>query len=340
MTPQTTGHVRRRWPALTATRSMVMGFLVLVVLPLLLLMLSVLYRSGLLDFTGGPLTDAQFKSVIAFLGVALGAAATILGAIFTKATADRTLALERESQERQKLETAVQVLNLIKHEDGYAGKAVTGGALTTLVHLGHPVIAMRTLQAALRQDAVEIPTAVWLIDQVLSVTRSVDSRDDLVASKQDAADLLLSRVDQLTEDGSEGDGSEGMFEWPSCVLGRWPAGLTSQCASSLLMALLELLTSRDAAFWTANDRNWSWVIYTIDQLVQDESTDVLLRRTAASYGLMLLEAHQGQHVEGFNRYVATDEVSERMMRVSQDAPIHKNMAAVLGRWIEEARRPR
>jgi hypothetical protein len=344
------------------TRWFIAGFVLLVVVPLYLLMLSVVIRSDLLDLGGAPFTSDQFKALIAFLGVGVSATAAVLGVIVTKVTGDRTLAqeaegqrrnelLERDSlarqrleadrvhaqaaeaQTRQALETAVQVLNLIKNEGGYAGKAVTGGALTTLVHLGHHVIAMRTLQAALREDAVDMSTAVWLIDQVLQVSTSADSRDDLVASKQDAAGLLVDYVHRLSEDSRP-----GLFDWPSCAFGRWPTSLDPQAGWSLMLALLKLLTSRPAEFWTAEDHTWSWVIFTLDQLAQDETGDPSLRQTAATYGVRLLEAHRLAFVQGVTSYVTTDEVRTRMLEISQSAPANPQMGVRLERWIAETRR--
>jgi hypothetical protein len=145
--------LRHNWPAI--------AFIALLVLPLYALVITVVVRSGLWDLSGEPFNDEQFKALFLFLGAALGTTATVTGLLLTRASAERSLA-------QQQLDTAVQALSLIKNETDYAAKAVVSGALATVEHLGHPVIAMRTLQTALRDDAVDINTAVWLIDQVLS----------------------------------------------------------------------------------------------------------------------------------------------------------------------------
>ena len=152
----------------------------------------------------------------------------------------------------------------MKNESGYAAKAVSGGALTTLVHLGHPVIAMRTLQAALADKAVDISTAVWLIDQVLNGTNTVGDRSDLAVSKQDAAELLLSLVEQLPDDARP-----GYAIWPSCASGRWPADLDVQTGMNLVFALLATLTSRPESWWTSRDLTWLWAIDTLVSAAED-----------------------------------------------------------------------
>ena len=50
---------------------------------------------------------------------------------------------------------------------GIRREAVTGAGIATLVVLGYPVIAMRTLEAALTENAVDMASAAWVIDQFL-----------------------------------------------------------------------------------------------------------------------------------------------------------------------------
>jgi len=49
----------------------------------------------------------------------------------------------------------------VMHEDatGYRPRGVVAGALATLVHLKHSVVAMRSLAACWADDAVNTPTA-------------------------------------------------------------------------------------------------------------------------------------------------------------------------------------
>lgn len=304
-----------------------LAFVVLVVAPLYALVLVVVVRSDLWDLRGGPFNDEQFKALLLFLGAALGTTATVVGFLLTKASGERSLA-------QQQLDSAVQALSLIKQDNGYAAKAVTAGALATLVHLGHPVIAMRTLQAALNDDAVDLSTAVWLIDQVLTATPARGARDDLVVSKQDAVDLLVTQLPRLPVDDKPGD-----VPWPLSAVGAWPPNLGQQSGWRLMHTLLGLLMSRDAAWWTSGGLTWSWVIASLDRLARDETVEQGLRQEAARHGLQLLEALTGD-VNSLYDTQPRDAVLARLTAVVADADDFANpaMRDAVADWVADATR--
>jgi hypothetical protein len=309
--------LRRNWPAI--------AFIALLVLPLYALVITVVVRSGLWDLSGEPFNDEQFKALFLFLGAALGTTATVIGLLLTRASAERSLA-------QQQLDTAVQALSLIKNETDYAAKGVVSGALATVVHLGHPVIAMRTLQTALRDDAVDINTAVWLIDRVLVAAPAPARRDVvLVASKQEAVELLHTNLERLIDDNKPGD-----VEWPLSAHSAWPRDLSQQTGWRLMQALMELLTSRPAHWWTQTF-TWSWVIYTLNQLVQDDTVDTVLRTEAAGYGLLLLTAHDGD-VNGLTDTAPRAEVEARLRALAGDVRQleHRVLADKIEEWVDEA----
>jgi hypothetical protein len=322
-------------------------FVCFLVVPLYLLLISIVVRSGLLDLRGAAFGDEQFKALIAFLGVALGTAGTVLGALIAKATSDRafaeqreserrSLVMEAESNNRQRLDTAVQVLNLIKVDAGsYPGKAVTGGALATLVHLGQPVIAMRTLQSALADDAVDIATAVWLIDQVLSANPRERAHGEVSASKDDALEVLAKLVDSLPDDDHPGN-----FEWPSCAYGQWPRDLSLNCGLLLLIALLGLLTSRPLRWWVSRGQTWTWVIYTLDQAAREPTSDPRLREEAATYAVCLLNLLAPQDgVNAPSEVLSASEISQRMEQIAHpDWRSHQETSDRVDAWVEDARR--
>jgi len=307
--------IGRHWPTLT--------FVVLVVVPVYALVAAVVIRSGLWHVHGSPFNDEQFKALLLFLGTALGTTATLIGLLITRSSAARSLL-------QQQLDTAVQALNLIRNDTGYAAKAVVSGALATLVHLGHPVIAMRTLQTAWQDDAVDVKTAVWLIDQVLASTASSASASDLVASKQEAVEMLNANVAQLLHDDRPGD-----VDWPLSAV-AWPKDLDQQTGWRLLQTLLDLLTRKSAEWWTRDGLTWSWIIYALDQLVQDDSTDPLLRSEAARYGKRLLAANPGD-VNGVTRTVPHADVEARFARMSDDdAASVLDLDETIDGWVAEA----
>lgn len=302
-----------------------LAFICLVVVPLYALVLVVVIRSDLWHLRGGPFNDEQFKALLLFLGAALGTTATVVGFLLTKASGERSLA-------QQQLDSAVQALSLIKQDGGYAAKAVTAGALATLVHLGHPVIAMRTLQAALDDDAVDLSTAVWLIDQVLTATPTRGARDDLVVSKQDAVELLVTQLPRLPDDDHPGSVS-----WPLSALGAWPPNLGQQSGWRLMHTLLGLLVSRDARWWTSRGLTWSWVIASLDRVAVDESVEKGLRQEAGRHGLQLLGALDGD-VNSLYETEPRAAVLARMTTVVDGADDFANpaMRDVVAAWVARA----
>ncbi|WP_109508602.1 hypothetical protein [Nocardioides speluncae] len=302
-----------------------LAFVCLVVVPLYALVLVVVVRSDLWQLGGGPFNDEQFKALLLFLGAALGTVATVVGFLLTKASSERSLA-------QQQLDSAVQALSLIKQDDGYAAKAVTAGALATLVHLGHPVIAMRTLQAALDDDAVDLSTAVWLIDQVLTATPVRGARDDLVVSKQDAVELLATQLPRLPDDDHPGN-----VAWPLCAVGAWPPDLGQQPGWRLMHTLLGLLVSRDAGWWTSRGLTWSWVIASLDRAASDETVEIGLRQEAARHGLQLLGALTGD-VNTLYDTEPRDAVRARLAAVVAGADEFANpkMRDAVTAWVDRA----
>ena len=330
-----------------------------------MLLISVVVRSDLLRFWGEPFTSEQFQALFAFLGVALGVVATTVAALLAKANNDRNLAQKeeserraaalkadsdrrmlvetRESNNRQKLDTAIQVLNLIKNDEKYAGKAVNGAAIATLVVLGYPVIAMRTLQAALHEDAVDSASATWVIDQVLAQNlmsaaadggaEDGDTRRDPVPSREEAVQLLYDHVSVLTRD----EDGQGAWDWPDSALESWPPGLSLLAGWTLMLAMLKLLVSRPAAWWTTGDNTWGWVITTLHAATQESTTDLHLKREAATYGLLLLDVvdrkggneRESLHVDVLRR--GLDEHKQANRR-----PANPWMRRQVDDWIREA----
>ena len=336
------------WSALLRRYWLPISFVALLVAPLYLLLISVVVRSDLLSTWEAPLTSDQFRALFAFLGVALGVVATTLGALLTKANNDRALAQKeeserrmlveaRESNSRQKLDTAIQVLSLIKNEDKYAGKAVTGAAIATLVILGYPVIAMRTLGAALAEQVVDSASAAWVIDQVLSQDlRPVpggDAGPESLPSREAAAVLLFDHVSLLTQQDRP-----GAYDWPSSVEGRWPSGLSLQSGWTLMLALLRLLVSREASWWTTEDDTWSWVIYTLYCITEDSASEEILKGEAATYALLLLPALDVDAVNGTaDEVISVDHLRARLSRHTRADRIPSNpeMRRRVEAWIQE-----
>ncbi len=300
------------------------AFVVLIVLPLYAALVVVSVRTNLLDLNGDEFTDEQYKAVWTFLGVALGTAATIMGAILTKSNNDKNLAEQREGERRQKLDTAVQALNLIKQDDKYATKAVTAGALATLVHLGHPTIAMQATEVAVSDDAVAPATAVWLIDQVLTGEAGMTSKGDAIA-------LLDTLIPKLTKENPC-----GIFDFPVSAIAAWPRGLNESGNYWLLDSMMALLVSRDYTWWKSGGTSWTWVIYSIDELVADPSVSEGPRIGAATYGMRLMSVIGDSWINGPADSRNPADVKKRLHPLVQDGSWLGPRWDDVSRWCESA----
>jgi len=185
------GHGKLSAPSATSrpsSRWIWIAFFLLVVGPLYFIAAVVCIRSGLFQFNGAALGNAQLKAVLTFLAAALAATAAVLGSILTMSHSDRTLAfqagVEAETNERLNLDTVIRCLNLICNDGNYAPKAATAAGFATLVQLGHPIIAMRALASAFPEHAVDRSTATWLIGEVLTSKVTKGTPTDLVAARK------------------------------------------------------------------------------------------------------------------------------------------------------------
>jgi len=286
----------------SANRWVWTAFFVFLILPLYAIAVTISIRSNLFRLGAEPLSNDQLKSVWTFLAAGLAASATVLGALLTKSHNDRTFDLQRASEERQqvlstetnerlKMDSVISGLNLICHEDKYSPKAATAGGLAALVQLGHPIIAMRALAAALPDGAVDNDTATWLISQVLTTTVTTGTPQDLNAARQEAAALLQVYAPRFTVTAEK-----GLWAWPDAVTTQWPSGLPQNCAFNLLVALSELLLSQTRDWWRGYDQ---WVLFTVDEAIRRER-DVVVRTCAAYLGRAMLEVFDHEIFAGLN----------------------------------------
>jgi len=206
-------------------------------------------RTGILDLNDRTISNEELKALWTFIASGFATAATIIGLLLTRSHNNRTLIaqkkadernalLQRETSARLALDTVVKSLELLIRNDGeYAPKAKVAGALAALVHLEHPVIAMRTLSAAWDDNAVDAATACWLISEVFA-----GGTED---SKYEAAMLLMLHVSELCMD----DTRKGVFEWPSFIYLKWPMSIPRDARYVILISLIELVLSRNQDWW-------------------------------------------------------------------------------------------
>jgi hypothetical protein len=262
-------------------------------LPMYTITAAVVIRSGVFDFNGKPLNADQYKAFWAFIAAALGSAATVLGLLFTRSHNQRTLAFQEDIENRKllaeteanernaalqedaaarlSLDTVVKSLELITTNDGqYAPKAKLAGALAALVHLGHPIIAMRTLGSLWEDDKVDAGTAAWLISEVFRE----GTEGGLEAAMMEASELLRRNVAKLS-DGQ----SQGGYEWPEIIWGAWPQHIPINARMNNLVSIVGLLLSEKRDWWEGGT-GYGWFIVILDEIRRTDSTEII--RTSAA----------------------------------------------------------
>jgi hypothetical protein len=140
--------------------------LILIALPLYAIAVALVVRSQVFAFGRSSLSTGDVQALWAFIASGVTASLTLVGLLLTRSHNRRTLALQIEAERRLVLETVVKGLDLVAPTETYAPSAKIAGALAALVHLDHPVIAMRTLGAAWGDGVVDSASAVWLINEV------------------------------------------------------------------------------------------------------------------------------------------------------------------------------
>jgi hypothetical protein len=264
----TAGLTSRTPPSLQAAFRFAFSLLCIV----LALIAILLIRSGFFKFAA-PITNTQYKALWTFLASALGAAVTLIGLTLTHSHNARTLALqadvanrqsmaEQEVENRQKLETVVKGLQLISTAEGkYAVSAQVAGSLASLVHLRHPVVAMRALRAAWSDGQVDVGTAVWLINEVLL--------DGSAASQVEASALLCEHAADLCN-GQKG--REGELAWPAVLYTEWPTNPPKACRFGILFTIARVVLSKNRAWW---GYKYDWSVVLLDEAMKKDPDPVL-----------------------------------------------------------------
>jgi hypothetical protein len=209
-------------------------------------------------FSAEPLTKDEISSLWAFLGVALGVIATLIGTLLAEQNNRRTAALaveaasredraRKEDEKRLSLDLVAKILELITYEANYAPRARVAGAVATLIELRGNAVAIRILGDLWADDRVDTGTAVWIIDRIL--------RDRAIGQEEQiqAVSLLYLNASKLVP--KRDDPSQDWYEWPSLLGERWPSDLPFKARDAVIGTCVKVLLAREASHWKDYDGN-------------------------------------------------------------------------------------
>jgi hypothetical protein len=261
---------------------------------------AVTLRFGVDALIGSPPEGDDLRAMWAFAGSAVAAAVTLIGLFLTRAQTTRT-------EHRLALDTAVNGLKLLTANDGrsYATRGVVAGAIATLVHLKHPVIAMRSLAACWNDNAVDIPSATWLLSEIFA---SPDAQAQI-----EAAAMLDAHAHELCEETC------GTFSWPASIEYHWlPAASALPARLRVLRAILRVLVSRPRDWWRDGGRDgWAAALF---QQVALTDADIDVRAHAALYIDIVLAESRLETIQTESKWMTLDELRESVKAIARPDP--------------------
>jgi uncharacterized integral membrane protein len=266
--------LRNHWPFV--------AILVVVVLPMLWMSTSLAVRLRLFGFTGTP-DPMALTAFLTFIGGGLAAAATLLGALLTKGHNDR---------ERRRLELESVIRSLESMRPGSKGRVA--GVISATVLLGQPRVAIRVLEPLWQDGEVDPATATWILDEVLIADDEHLSQlggEHLVDDLQiEAATLLLKHAErgELTNPADV----KGSYYFPGHFMHRWHTELPDLAKQDLLLAMGEVLVSRDRDWWSSPGTIPRWPTLVWMQCAETDPNPVIRASAAA-----LLDALCGCYAE-------------------------------------------
>nr|WP_221377359.1 hypothetical protein [Actinoplanes polyasparticus] len=238
------------------------ALLALLTAGLLSLAVYLLFRTNL--FSSEPLTAETIKALWAFLGVALGAVATLIGTLLTEQNNRRSARLARESALRESLallqrvkenrdaearltlDTRTRALELLTHDGDYAPRARVAGAIATMMELQGGPVACRILGELWTAGKVSTSVAVWLLERV------INDEAASAADKDSASTALAQNAARLFP--AAGSPDQAWHEWPSVLVDAWPSHLPPTTKDGFLYLCIKSILCRDPSYWIAHSR--------------------------------------------------------------------------------------
>jgi hypothetical protein len=185
---------------------------------------------------------------------------------------------------------------MVVSDGTYAPKARIAGSLATLVHLGHPAIAMRALAIIWEEDRVDRGTACWLISEVLRTGSEI--------SKKEAAELLFLHAETLTREARP-----SYYDWPDVLIDNWLTDLPLEARVRILAAFVRVVLSQELSWWVSK---W-WFFAYLDEALQIDP-DPIVRDSAADLlraFFRAIPAPPQMAVSWQSRWKSLDDIRER-----------------------------
>ena len=157
-----------------------------------------IHRTGALVFTGTDPSSKVVSAVLALIGAFLASVVSILGLVVKhtidlrtedrlEAESQRTAILQREAENRLKLEAAIGAIQLLASQTGAPSLPIQrAGVLITLSSLGQHTLTLALASELLHRNELEPSTASVVLEHAFK-SGDVDVQADAMARLDDAA---------------------------------------------------------------------------------------------------------------------------------------------------------
>lgn len=244
-----------------------------------------LWLVGFFDFSGSSEDEAKIiAATVALLGVLASSTVAVLGTMFKQSFDERSLALQREAEDRFRTDTALKAVDLMATEDGkeLESNMQREASLIALATLGHHDLALNLVGQLWPSNLVSTRCAMTAIDSAL---RSSQER-----VQRHAAEVLGEYIPGLvTEDGA--------YSFPDIVYLKWDESLPASAKYDILDTLLQCMLSKPVEFWKSSVRNQ--FLYSLFKIMGDSSDTTVSVGAALCAKELVQQCSGGDLTAGF-----------------------------------------
>lgn len=312
----------------------------------------ILWRFGFFSFSG---TDASTKIVaasISLVGGLIGSIITFVGVILKHSIDQRSIALQEESEMREKIESArdnrlkkeaerrlmteasIQAIGLLSTSSGTeVTLAQRAGVILTLGDLEKMSLALSLTDQMLQDSTLDtegfIPTAVWLFNKGLTFDKDPDIRlESSIQTDKHVAKMLLKN-------------GEGVF--PAILLKNEILSLDLNVRINAVYALIDLLMLRPFADW---DPGAFFTVLDSIHYVWKNDPNEYIRLIAGIALLSFIKAYKPDNIL-YWRSDSTQHDTQPVSKLSEELTEYTNYslngrlydgrlrAPLLVKWVEE-----
>jgi len=291
-------------------------------------LLAFMGHLGFFTFTGTDPSSKIVAASLALVGAFLGAAVSIVGLVVKysidrqtesrqEIEAQRAAALQREAEQRLKLEAAVRALQLFSTSAGEPTPAIQReGALFMLANLGQHELTLQLVDELLSKEDVSAGAAVAIINQaLLQGTEEQKTRAISVFSGHAAR--------MATPAGAE---------VPECLL-NWVPGLPAYVREWAAIALVDVLLSRPVAEWTDKFIFQAYSLLAALGIAWVEETDPRLKTNLGAVLHPILAAFPQSHLLCHPRMaIDTDKIRSEVAHLVPDGQATEDLLQRLLQW--------